>query len=294
MERSVFPVDEDYLSILDGIMESGTVQPDRTNIGESKQVFAETLWFDTCGEAVPFIQCRTFAPRIAFHEWKWMIGGSTDSTYLEDRGIHIWSAHTSREFLDSRGLHDLPVGSVGKSYGHQFRNFGGVDQVQGVYDSLKNDPMSRRHIVSIWNPAELDAAPLAPCAFLYEFMVEGDELHLHQHMRSADVPFGVPYNMAFSAFWLFSFAQALGYKPGKYWLTMTNAHVYKNQYEIVDTMLETWAGTFATTGTQRPVPKLSFTKPLNSLEDILALEWEDVVVTDWVRGPKIGDAEIAL
>lgn len=283
--------DDDYLSIINGIMMAGTEQEDRTDVGLSKQVFGESLQFNTMNMFAPFIQCRTFSPRIAFYEWKWMMNGWTDSKYLTEKGITIWEGNTSREFLDSRTLPDLPVGDVGKSYGYQFRNFGGVDQIEQVFNSLKNDPTSRRHVVSIWNPAELDDAPLAPCAFLYEFMVEGNKLHLHQHMRSADMVFGVPYNMAFSTFWLFSFARALGYEAGTYWWTGTNCHVYKNQYEIAETMI---AGNYLKNRIESLVtPTMSFRKELTSLDDILTLEWEDVIIENWKRGPKIGDAKMA-
>lgn len=284
-------VDSKYLALIHKIMTKGSVQKDRTDVGKSKQLFSGSIKFDTRGKYVPFIQCRTFSPKLSWEEFQWMLSGSTDSTILEDLGVNIWKGNTSREFLDSRNLHHLPAGSVGKSYGHQFRNFGGVDQVEKVFESLRSDPTSRRHIISIWNVPELKDAPLEPCSFLYEFMVEGNELHLHQHMRSADMVFGVPYNMAFGSFLLFTFAKALGYNPGKYWITMTNCHIYENQYEIATTMLENLKnGEYDTLDSE---PKLRILKEVSSLDDILKLSFSDLSISGWNRGPKIGIAKMA-
>lgn len=280
-------VDYQYLDVVSDIINTGTWQRDRTSVGKSLQTFGKQILFDTKDKYAPFIQCRKYGPRLSFWEWQWMMRGLTDSQWLEDRNVYFWSDNTTREFLDGRGLYHLPEKELGPAYGKQFRDFGGVDQVQKVFDQIKNNPTSRRHIVSIWNVPELDDAALEPCAFLYEFMVEGDTLHLHQHMRSADVVFGVPYNMGFSYFWLKSFADALGYKTGKYWLTMNNAHIYENQYKIAVTMLTGY------NDEGLALPSAEITTDVSTLDDILDLDWSDIDVQDWVRGPTIGNAEMA-
>lgn len=281
-------VDHQYLEVVSDIINTGTWQRDRTSVGKSLQTFGKQIMFDTQDEYAPFIQCRTFAPRLSFWEWQWMMNGRTDNQWLEERDVHIWKPNTRREFLDARGLDHLPEGELGKAYGKQFRDFGGVDQLERVFNQIKTNPTSRRHIVSIWNVPELDQAALEPCAFLYEFMVEGDTLHIHQHMRSADIVFGVPYNMSFAYYWLKSFAQALGYKTGMYWLTMTNAHIYENQYKIAVSMLSGFDDTKLKT------PMADITADVTSLDDILNLDWSDIDVQRWERGPKIGNASMAV
>lgn len=284
-------VDYQYLNVIQDILNHGTWQSDRTSVGKSLQSFGQSIMFDTMDKYAPFIQCRTFAPRLSFWEWQWMMNGKTDSKWLEDKKIYIWQPNTTREFLDNRGLNHLPEGELGPAYGKQFRDFGGVDQVQKVFDQIKSNPQSRRHIISIWNVPELDQAALEPCAYLYEFMVEGKTLHIHQHMRSADIVFGVPYNMSFAYYMLKSFADALGYKTGKYWLTMNNAHIYENQYDIAQEMLSHWK---EIDGSLKEIPKVEITQDISSLEDILNLDWSDVEVSDWERGPKIGQAKMAV
>lgn len=281
-------VDEAYLGVLERVWQGGYDQEDRTSVGCSRQIFGEALKFKTYGRYVPFPQCRTFGPKTSFLEWKWMMKGCTDSTWLEDRGVNIWTGNTTREFLDGRGLQHLPVGDVGKSYGYQLRNFGGVDQLEKVFNSLKHGPEGRRHIISLWNPAELAEAPLEPCAFLYSFVCINGVLNLHQHMRSADVVYGVPYNMAFSSYWLHTFAKALGLVAGEYWLTIDNAHIYKNQFDIACEMLQSKGFEYKNT------PELVINKDLNSLDDILSLEYDDLTIKNFTKGPKIGSAEMAV
>lgn len=287
-------VDWDYLKHLDNIYHTGEDQSDRTSVGSSRQLFDQSIKFDTEGCKVPFVQCRTFSPKLAFLEWKWMMSGSTDSKWLEERGVNIWKGNTSREFLDSRVLHHLPEGDVGKSYGYQFRNFGGVDQIKKVFESLRDNPTGRRHVISIYNVGELDEAPLEPCSFLYEFMYQNGKVHLYQHMRSQDALFGSPYNMAFGNYLLFSFCEALGYTPGNYTLHGTNCHIYENQMSIVKEMLDFDCYEYRFPDWDVSTPTLSFKKPLKTLDDILSLEYDDLIIEDWVRGPVIGNAEMAV
>jgi len=289
--RSPF-IDNIYLQVLADVYYSGTNTDDRTSVGSSRQLFGADIMFDTHGERAPFIQSRTFSPRIAFEEWKWMMSGSTDSKILEEKNINIWKGNTSREFLDSRGLSYLPEGDIGLSYGYQFRKFGGVvDQVKETLYNLKTDPNSRRHVISIWNPTDIDDAPLAPCAFLYEFSVIDGKLNIHQHMRSADVLFGVPYNLAFSTYWLYTFAEILGMETGKIWLTMTNAHIYENQLSTVKEMLDN-------VHVQRTIPTIKLSENASEMlvdvDDIQQLEPSDFLIDGFVKGPKIGNATMAI
>jgi len=278
-------VDYQYLNILHDIYYNGVDCKDRTDVGMSRQLFKAEIVFDTKDKYIPFIQTRKFGPKTSFLEWIWMMNGMTDSKWLEERGVAIWKGNTTRDFLDSRGLYGLPEGDIGKSYGYQLRNFGGVDQLKKVYERLQTN--SRRGVVSLWNPAELDEAPLEPCAYDYCFTRIGNTLNLRQTMRSADVLYGVPYNMGFATYWLFAFARALGLEAGQYWLTMDNAHIYANQLGDVGKMLSNGVNKDLKT------PQLKINKKLNSLEDILELDYSYLEIKDWVRGADIGSAKMA-
>lgn len=282
-------IDYVYCNLLEKILREGTTQKDRTSVGSSTQLFGQTLSFDTQDKYAPFLQCRTFGPKTSFLEWKWMMSGNTDSSWLEERGVNIWKGNTTREFLDSRGLLHLPEKDIGKSYGYQFRNFGGVDQIEKVFKSLKDNPTSRRHVISIWNVGELDEGALEPCSHLYEFMFDSGTLHLYQHMRSADVLYGAGYNLSFGTYMLFAFARALGYKAGKIMLSMTNAHIYENQLDIVDEMLVN----FKINIKGKRVPKLTVSE-LDGLDGLMSLEYDDVRLWNWERGPVIGNAQMAV
>jgi thymidylate synthase len=282
-------VDFDYMDILDHIFEDGVDQKDRTSVGSSRQIFGAHLRFNTHDKFAPFIQCRTFAPRIAFEEWKWMMQGDTNAETLMEKNIHIWDGNSSREFLDSRGLQHVPTNHIGKAYGYQYRSFGGkVDQIQNVFNSLKYNPTGRRHVVEIWNPAELHEMALEPCFHLYEFMVSGDTLNLYAHGRSSDHVFGLPYNLGFSFFWLLTFSRALGYKTGEIMITATNSHIYANQVDLVDAMLNSfhWQSL--------PIPKVTLTKEVSTLDDILNLEFTDFVIENFTKGPTLTDKKIEM
>lgn len=282
-------VDLSYLSVLDSVLNNGKLESDRTSIGSSVQEFAKEIHFDTKGKYVPFIQHRAFGVKTSFREFIWMMRGETDANILRKQNVNIWNDHTTREFLDSRGLHNLPVGSVGKSYGYQLRSFGGEkDQLQKTINNLKSDKVSKRHVISLWNPNELDSAPLEPCAYLYEFMVQGNTLHLHQHMRSADILYGVPYNMGFSTYFLFAMANITGLQAGRYWLTMTNCHIYKNQLDLAKEVIDKGINPLT------PCPTMFMRKDLKTIKDFENMSFEDFIIEDFVKGDAIERVAIAV
>jgi thymidylate synthase len=288
-----YVIDHEYLELIVNVLSFGKTQTDRTSVGQSTQLFGNVIGFQ-CSQndltnCAPFIQSRTFTPRIAFEEWKWMMSGSTDAGVLQEKNIHIWDGNTTREFLDSRGLKDVPVNHIGKAYGYQYRNFGGIkDQISELITNLKEDPNSRRHVVSIWNPAESHEMALTPCFHLYEFSYIDGVLNLYVHGRSSDVVFGLPYNLAWSYFFLLAMCSVTGYQMGEILLTITNAHCYANQIELAKAICQEsdpWEYT---------MPQCSFGKELNTLEDILSLEWEDVKITGWTKGPKLTEEKIEM
>ena len=154
--------EEEYLDLLHYVMDLGQERPDRTDVGTSKFVNGCTLTFDLRNDAFPIKESRKISPRIAFEETMFFLRGQTDSKILEEKGIMIWHGNTTRKELDKRGLNYLPEGSIGKSYSHQWRNFGGTDTVPGtdqvleMLENMKRDPNSRRHLISAWNPNQME------------------------------------------------------------------------------------------------------------------------------------------
>ena len=267
-----------------------TVIPDRTNIG-CRSVFDINLYTNTLETDTkniynfPILTLRKVSSRIAFEELMWMMRGSTDVTELQEKNIHIWDEHSSREFLDSRGLDYLPENSIGKAYGYQMRNFNGVDQLRKVYDGLKNDPYGRRHLVSFWNVGELEEMALEPCHFVYNFCVIDGTLNLKFIMRSNDAVLGQPTNIMFASFWLIFFARALGLKAGVVACSVTNWHIYQNTLEAAEIMAE-----------REPYvcPRISVKKDLNSLEDILNLKWEDIQIESYTHHDPIDKSKLII
>lgn len=142
-----------YLDLMQSILDLGIESTDRTGTG-TLSIFGSKLEFDLNGK-LPLLTTKKMFSKGIIEELLFFLRGETDTKLLEAKGVNIWKGNTSREFLDSVGLNHLPEGSLGKGYGYQWRNFGGVDQIKELVDGLKNNPTSRRHIVSAWNAGEL-------------------------------------------------------------------------------------------------------------------------------------------
>lgn len=271
-----------YLQLLQTIISEGVDTPDRTGIG-CRKIFDANLSFNL-STGFPASTARVAPLRMAFEEfWAFLNGIVMIDPYLKERGITFWEGNTSRNFLDRRGLNCLPEGHMGKAYGFQFRNFGGeydsdfnpvagIDQIAKVYNNLKADPFSRRHVVSIFNPLQEEEMALPPCWWAHEFVVlpstKGGEnrLNLKVISRSADVLFGTPFNVQQYALYLCAMATALDMEAGELSCSLIDAHLYHNQLEYAE---ETVRRTIYTP------PSLEFKKPLACLEDILSLTSDD-------------------
>lgn len=208
--------------------------------------------------------------------------GETDTTILEEKGINFWKGNTSREFLDSRGMQNYPVGSLGKSYSYQFRNFNGeVDQLRKVYDQLINDPFSRRHLVTFWNPADEDEMPLTPCWYEHIFFVDQKEngrkvLNMKLNNRSADLIFGVTFATQQYALYLTMMAKITDMDVGWMVCDLTDVHIYNNQIEFAQEVMNRELGKAGT---------INFKAPLETLEDMINYKWDDIEVV----GLKVND-----
>ena len=276
-----------YLELMKDVLENGTDKSDRTGVG-SRAVFGRQLRFNL-SEGFPILTTRKVSLRIAFEETMFFLRGHTDSNKLAEKNINIWKGNTSREFLDKLGLHYLPEGNMGRGYGFQMRNFGGnlsrfgissagVDQIRNLLDGIKIDPYGRRHIVTHWNPGDLAETALPPCHLMHMYSVVDGKLNSCFVMRSNDIPFGLPYNTMGYALLNHIFAKHLGLIPGELVYMGWDAHIYQNQIEMVKEILER---------DPRPLPKLIIKKDLNTLEDIMSLEFSDLELLGYDPHPDI-------
>jgi thymidylate synthase len=217
-----------YLDLLRTIKENGTFKSDRTGTG-TKSIFGYQMRFPL-NEGFPLLTTKKLHLRSIIYEMLWFIKGDTNIKYLNDNKVTIWD-----EWADENG-------DLGPVYGHQWRSWPApdgrkIDQLAAVINSLKNNPDSRRHIVSAWNPAEVDQMALPPCHSLFQFYVADGKLSCQLYQRSADVFLGVPFNIASYALLTMMIAQECGYELGDFVHTLGDAHIYTNHFEQVETQL---------------------------------------------------------
>lgn len=279
MKRPVTTFDSIYQSTLQTIIDEGVEKQDRTSVGSNISHFAHSFTFNMNDGAtdmvyVPFLQVRKFAPRIFFEELMWMLRGQTDVGILQEKKVNFWNGNSTKEFLESIGRPHIEENTIGKGYGYQMRNFNGIDQLKEVFEGLKNNPLGRRHVISFWNPADLNDMALEPCHYSYVFSVQGEYLNLAFTMRSSDFYLAGAANTSFAAMWLAMFAKALGLKAGKVAYFGVDVHLYSNAVSAAQKVIQRDIGGIA-------VPSIEITKELNSLDDILDMEWSDIVVNDF-------------
>ena len=238
-----------YLDLLRTIKENGTFKSDRTGTG-TKSIFGYQMRFPL-NEGFPLLTTKKLHLRSIIYEMLWFIKGDTNIKYLNDNKVTIWD-----EWADENG-------DLGPVYGHQWRSWPApdgrkIDQLAAVINSLKNNPDSRRHIVSAWNPAEVDQMALPPCHSLFQFYVADGKLSCQLYQRSADVFLGVPFNIASYALLTMMIAQECGYELGDFVHTLGDAHIYTNHFEQVDLQLSR---------TPRDLPKMILSPDVKSVFD---------------------------
>lgn len=233
-----------YLSLLKNVLENGENRDDRTGVG-TRSLFAQSLRFDL-REGFPLFTTKKVFLRGVFEELMWFIRGQTDTKILEEKGVNIWKSNTRRKFLDNIGLHDLPEGEAGPIYPFQWRYFGakypyksgGVDQIKYIINLLKNDPYSRRIMISAWNPKDLDKVCLPACHTSVSFYVSGikddvKRLNCSFNMRSSDLFLGLPFNVASYALLTHMLVHILGFGVGELVCNLTDSHIYNTHIEQV-------------------------------------------------------------
>ena len=213
-----------YLELLKHVLDNGTTKEDRTGTG-TKSVFGYQMRFDL-SKGFPLLTTKKLHLKSIIHELLWFLKGDTNIKYLQDNGVRIWN-----EWADENG-------ELGPVYGHQWRswpnyNGGTIDQITNLINQIKNNPDSRRLIVSAWNVAEVDNMALPPCHTLFQFYVANGKLSLQLYQRSADIFLGVPFNIASYALLLMMVAQVTDLEVGEFVHTFGYAHIYSNHIEQV-------------------------------------------------------------
>lgn len=255
-----------YLDLLNRIVTEGTEKSDRTGTG-TISVFGHQMRFDL-RDGFPLLTTKKLHLKSIIYELLWFLRGDTNVKYLQEHGVRIWN-----EWADEDG-------DLGHIYGYQWRswpdyNGGYIDQIAKVVDDIKNNPDSRRIIVSSWNVADLDNMNLPPCHLLFQFYVADGRLSLQLYQRSADTFLGVPFNIASYALLLMMMAQVTGLEPGEFVHTTGDTHIYLDHIEQVKLQL---------TREPRPLPRMVINPDVKNIFDF---KYEDFQLEGYDPWPHI-------
>jgi thymidylate synthase len=261
-----------YLDLLRLVRDTGIPRSDRTGVG-TIGIFGHQMRFDLA-DGFPLLTTKKLHVKAIIHELLWFLSGSTNIRYLKDNGVGIWD-----EWADANG-------DLGPVYGKQWRSWAApdgrsIDQIARLLHGLKTDPFSRRHIVSAWNPAEVDDMALPPCHCLFQFHVADGRLSCQLYQRSADVFLGVPFNIASYALLTLMIAQVTGYAAGDFIHSFGDTHLYRNHLDQADEQLRR---------EPRPLPRISINPDVRSLFDFV---YDDFRIEGYQPHPAI-KAEVAV
>lgn len=249
-----------YLDLLKRIKKEGVTKGDRTGTG-TMSVFGHQMRFNLA-EGFPLLTTKKLHLKSIIHELLWFLKGDTNVRYLQENGVRIWN-----EWADENG-------ELGPVYGHQWRSWsdnkgGTIDQISNVIEQIKNNPDSRRLIVTAWNPADVEHMALPPCHCFFQFYVAEGKLSLQLYQRSADTFLGVPFNIASYALLLMMVAQVTNLQLGDFVYTTGDTHLYLNHLEQADLQL---------TRTPRALPKMRLNPDVKSIFDF---KYEDFTLEDY-------------
>ena len=255
-----------YLDLMQHVLDKGVRKEDRTGTG-TLSVFGYQMRFDL-GAGFPALTTKKVHLRSIIHELLWFLKGDTNIKYLRDNGVSIWD-----EWADENG-------NLGPVYGYQWRSWPAangehIDQISQVLEQLRNNPDSRRIIVSAWNVGEIHNMALPPCHAFFQFYVAEGRLSCQLYQRSADIFLGVPFNIASYALLTMMVAQVTGLKAGDFVHTLGDAHLYSNHLEQVRTQL------------QRETRRLPVMKINPAVDDLFAFKFEDFELVDYDPHPHI-------
>lgn len=268
-----------YHDLLKHVLKEGTLKADRTGTG-TKSVFGYQMRFDL-SEGFPMVTTKKVHLKSIIYELLWFLKGDTNIEYLKENGVRIWN-----EWADENG-------NLGPVYGHQWRNWNseGIDQIADIIETLKNNPDSRRMMVSAWNPSVMPdtskpfsenvangKAALPPCHAFFQFYVADGKLSCQLYQRSADIFLGVPFNIASYALLTMMMAQVCGYEAGDFIHTFGDAHIYSNHMEQIELQLSRDI---------RPLPKMTLNP---DIKDIFGFTFDSFTLTDYNPHPHIKGA----
>ena len=257
---------QQYHDLLRLVLEEGHPKPDRTGTG-TRSIFGAQARFPL-RDSFPLLTTKKVHFKSVVYELLWFLRGDTNVKWLQDHGVSIWN-----EWADAEG-------NLGRVYGAQWRDWrtpdgGSVDQIARVIDQIRRQPDSRRHIVTAWNPAEVDAMALPPCHALFQFFVLDGELSCQLYQRSADLFLGVPFNIASYALLTCMVAQVCDLKPGEFVHTFGDLHLYDNHVDQAHEQLSR---------PLRPLPRLALNPKIRELADFT---YDDVSLLDYNPHPPI-------
>ncbi len=259
-----------YLDLMRHVLAHGTEKSDRTGTG-TRSVFGHQMRFDLVA-GFPLLTTKKLHLRSIIHELLWFLQGDTNIRYLKENGVSIWD-----DWADENG-------NLGPVYGHQWRHWpnpsaanptGEIDQITQLIAGLKNNPDSRRHIVSAWNPADIPKMKLPPCHALFQFYVADNKLSCQLYQRSADIFLGVPFNIASYALFTLMVAQVCQLEPGEFIWTGGDCHLYSNHIEQARLQL---------TREPRPRPRMKLNP---AVQDIFSFCYEDFTLEAYDPYPHI-------
>ncbi len=257
---------QQYHDLMRHVLEHGHRKDDRTGTG-TLSVFGWQMRFDLA-QGFPLLTTKKLHTKSIIHELLWFLKGDTNIRYLKERGVSIWD-----EWADANG-------DLGPVYGYQWRSWHApdgrvIDQIAQLVDGLKRNPDSRRHIVTAWNPADIERMKLPPCHALFQFYVAGGRLSCQLYQRSADIFLGVPFNIASYALLTLMVAQVCGYRPGDFVHTLGDAHLYTNHLDQARLQL---------TRAPRALPQLRINP---TVSDLFAFRFEDFTLEGYDPFPHI-------
>ena len=255
-----------YLNLMDRVMKEGTLKQDRTGTG-TKSIFGHQMRFDL-SEGFPCLTTKKLHLKSIIHELLWFLKGETNIKYLQENGVRIWD-----EWADEDG-------NLGHVYGYQWRSWPTpdgkhIDQISQIINQIKNNPDSRRIIVSAWNVGEIEQMALPPCHTFFQFYVADNKLSCQLYQRSADIFLGVPFNIASYALLTMMVAQVCNLKLGEFVHTLGDAHIYTNHFDQCKLQL---------TRETKSLPKMKINPNVNSIFDF---KFEDFELKDYDPHPHI-------
>ncbi|CAD6184279.1 unnamed protein product [Caenorhabditis auriculariae] len=259
-----------YLNQVRHVLKKGITRSDRTGVG-TISVFGTQARYNLRNFTMPLLTTKRVYWKGVVEELLWFVSGATDSRKLSEKNVKIWDANGSRQFLDKNGFTTREEGDLGPVYGFQWRHFGakyrdcntdytgeGIDQLSEVIRLIREEPDSRRIILSAWNPSDLSEMVLPPCHTLCQFYVSDGELSCQLYQRSGDIGLGVPFNIASYSLLTHMIAFVCNLKAGDFVHTMGDAHVYTNHVDALKIQLER---------TPYPFPSIRFSRPVESIDD---------------------------